>query len=151
MNRFLSPFGELEALRQGIDQMFLDLWPGFSGRSSVFLPGRSARAYPLINLSGEPDKYIMEAYAPGLDLSSLDVSVKGNTVTITGEKKALRDIKPEAYHRSERSTGKFLRTYQLDSEINDAQVKAEYKDGILAITLPKSEKAMPKKIAVNVK
>jgi HSP20 family protein len=151
MDRFLSPFGELEALRRGIDQMFVDLWPGFRGRSSVFLPGRSARGYPLINLSGEPDKFIMEAYAPGLDLSTLDVSVKGNTVTITGEKKSIPNVKPEAYHRSERSTGKFLRSYQLECEINAVEVKAEYKDGILTIMLPKSEKAKPKKITVNVK
>lgn len=151
MNRFLSPFGELEALRRGIDQMFVDLWPGFRSHSSVFLPGRSARGYPLINLSGESDKYVMEAYAPGLNLGSLDVSVKGNTVTITGEKLPLDDVKAEAFHRSERSTGKFVRSYQLECEINEAEVSAEYKDGILTISLPKSEKEKPRKIAVNVK
>jgi HSP20 family protein len=151
MDRFLRPFSELEVLRRGIDQMFSDLWPGLQGRSSVFLPGRSARGYPLIKISGESDGYIMEACAPGLDLGSLDVSVKGNTVTISGEKKPLSNIKTEAYHRSERSTGKFVRSYQLDCEIDEAGVRAEYRDGILTITLPKSEKEKPKKISVNVK
>jgi HSP20 family protein len=141
----------MEVLRRGIDQLFADTWPGSLGRGSWFLPGRSARGYPLINLSGDSEKYVVEALAPGLDLGSLDVSVQGNVFTISGEKKPVHDIKPEAFHRSERSTGKFVRSYQLDCEINEADVKAEYKNGILTITLPKGEKAKPKKIDVNVK
>jgi len=151
MVRFFSPYGELEALRRGIDQLFADTWPGSLGRGSLFLPGRSARGYPLINLSGDSEKYVVDAFAPGLDLGSLDVSVQGNNLTISGEKKPVPDVKPEAFHRNERSTGKFVRSYQLDCEINEADVKAEYKNGILTITLPKSERAKPKKIAVNVK
>jgi HSP20 family protein len=151
MDRFFRPFSELEGLRRGIDQLFSDTWPGSLGRGSLFLPGRSARGYPLVNLSGDPEKYVVEAFAPGLDLGSLDVSVQGNTFTISGEKKPIPDVKPEAFHRNERSAGKFMRSYQLDCEINEADVKAEYKNGILTITLPKSEKAKPKKIAVKVK
>ncbi|MGD8413446.1 MAG: Hsp20/alpha crystallin family protein [Candidatus Latescibacterota bacterium] len=151
MNRFSSPFSELDALRRGIDQLFADTWPGSLGRGSLFLPGRSARGYPLINLYGDPEKYVVEAFAPGLDLGSLDVSVQGNLLTLSGEKKAVAGVKPEAFHRNERSAGKFVRSYQLDCEIDEANVNAEYKNGILTITLPKSERAKPKKIAVNVK
>jgi HSP20 family protein len=151
MDRFFKPFSELEALRRGIDQLFADTWPGSLGRGSLFLPGRSARGYPLINLSGDANEYVVEAFAPGLDLGSLDVAVQGNLLTIKGEKKPVSNVKPEAFHRNERSAGKFVRSYQLDSEIDEANVKAEYKNGILTITLPKSEKAKPKKIAVNVK
>ena len=151
MDRFLRPFSELDALRRGIDQLFADTWPGSLGRGSLFLPGRSARGYPLINLSGDPEKYVIEAFAPGLDLGLLDVHVQGNTVTISGEKKPVKDVKPDAFHRNERSTGRFIRSYQLDCEIDETGVNAEYKNGILTITLPKSEKAKPKKIAVNVK
>jgi HSP20 family protein len=151
MNLIFKPFSELDALRRGIDQLFADTWPGSLGRGSLFLPGRSARGYPLINLSEDSERYVVEAFAPGLDLGSLDVSVQGNTLTITGEKKPLPDIKPESFHRSERSTGKFVRSYQLDCEIDEADVKAEYKNGILTIMLPKSERAKPKKIAVDVR
>lgn len=151
MDRFFSPFSELEVLRRGIDRLFADAWPGYSGRGSLFLPGRSSRGYPLINLSADPEKYIVEAFAPGLDLGSLDVSVQGNTLTISGEKKSVPDVKPESFHRNERSAGKFVRSYQLDSEIIEADVSAEYNNGILTITLPKSESAKPKRIAVSVK
>lgn len=151
MDRFFRPFGELEALRRGIDQLFDNTWPGSFDRGSWFLPGRSARGYPLINLSGDSEKYVVEAFAPGLDLESLDLTVRGNTVSISGEKKAIAGVKPEAFHRSERSTGKFIRSYQLDSDLDEENVQAEYKNGILTITLPKSERAKPKKITVNAK
>jgi HSP20 family molecular chaperone IbpA len=92
MDRFFNPFRELEALRRGIDQVFADAWPGSLCRGSLFLPGRSARGYPLINLSGDPEKYVVESLAPGLDLGSLDVPVQGNTLTISGEKKSIPDV-----------------------------------------------------------
>lgn len=151
MDRFFDSFRELDALRRGIDRMIADPWFGALSRGSAFLPGRSARGYPLINISGDPEKYVVDALAPGLDLGSLDVSVQGNTLRIAGEKRPLADVKPEAYHRNERSTGKFARTYQLECDINEEAVSADYKNGILTITLPKSEKAKPKKIAVSVK
>ena len=151
MDRFFSPLRELDVWRRGIDQLFTDMWPGYPGRGSLFLPGRSARGYPLINLSGDSEKYVIEALAPGLDLGSLDVSVQGNQITISGEKKPLAGIKPEAFHRNERSTGKFVRSYQLDCDIDENNVKAEYTNGILRVTLPKSETAKPRKIAVSVK
>jgi HSP20 family protein len=151
MDRFFSPFSELDALRRGIDQVFAEMWPGFSGRGSLFLPGRSARGYPLINLSGDPEKFVVEAFAPGLDLESLDVSVQGSTLTISGEKKGTSVVKPEAYHRNERSEGKFVRSYQLNSEIDEQKVSADYTNGILTIVLPKAESAKPKKISVRVK
>jgi len=151
MDLMFSPFRDLEAFRRGIDSVFADSWAGPLGRGSLFLPGRSARGYPLINLSGNADQYVVEAFAPGLDLGSLDVTVQGNTLTISGEKRPVTDVKPEAYHRNERSTGKFVRSYQLDCEIDEDNVRADYKDGILTIKLPKSEKAKPKKIAVGIK
>ena len=150
MDRWFNPFNELDALRREIDHVFTNKWPGFLGRGSLFLPGRSARSYPLINLFGDKDKYMVEAFAPGLDLDSLEVTVNRNVLTISGEKKPLPDVKPEAYHRCERSTGKFVRSYQLDGEVDDKKVKAEYKNGILTVTLPKSEAAKPKNIAVSV-
>ena len=72
-------------------------------------------------------------------------------LTISGQKKAPPDdIKPEAFHREERASGKFVRTITLPVEIDDSKVSAEYKNGLLLITLPKSEKAKPKQISVQV-
>jgi HSP20 family protein len=89
--------------------------------------------------------------APGIDPQSLNITVVHNTLTISGEKKGAPDeIKPEAFHREERARGKFVRTITLPVEIDDGKVGAEYKNGLLLITLPKSERAKPKQINVQV-
>jgi HSP20 family protein len=81
----------------------------------------------------------------------LNLTVVHNNLTISGEKKGPPDdIKPEAFHREERASGKFVRTITLPVEIDDSKVSAEYKNGLLLITLPKSEKAKPKQISVQV-
>lgn len=86
-----------------------------------------------------------------LDPQSLEVTVQNGTLRIAGEKTPIKaDIQPEAYHRAERGAGRFVRTMTLPTEIDADKVKAEYKNGLLLLTLPKHEKAKPKQIAVAV-
>lgn len=142
----------INALRQSIDRAFEEF--GFGGLPfyrSAFLPGRFARAYPLVNLHEDDNNLYVEAMAPGVDPNTLNITVVHNTLTISGEKKgAPSEIKPEAFHREERANGKFVRAIALPVEIDDTKVNAEYKDGLLIITLPKSERAKPKQINVQV-
>lgn len=153
MRRWLDPFKELELLRREMDELFRafeeDFWDLPSFRFS-FLPGVSARSYPLINIAEDKDNLYIEALAPGVNPDTLEVSVLNNTVKIAGEKPAVKDVKPEAFHRNERSSGKFIRTVSLPVDVDTDKVKAEYKNGILLITLPKAESAKPKQITVNV-
>jgi HSP20 family protein len=118
---------------------------------NVFLPGRQARNYPLVNLYEEQDALYLEALAPGLDPANIKISVLENVLTISGEKRRVPgDIKPEAFHRSERATGHFVRTVTLPIAVEVNAIQADYSNGLLTITLPKAEKAKPKQIAVNV-
>jgi len=147
-----SPWQTLETLRRERDRVFDESGtrnePSFR---TAFLPGRAARRYPLTNLYEDKDAVYLEALAPGVDPATLDVSVVGNTLSITGEKRRVaEDVKPEAFHRSERATGKFVRHLQLPVEVDENTVHADYKDGLLMVTLPKVEKAKPKQIAVQV-
>jgi HSP20 family protein len=81
----------------------------------------------------------------------MNVTALQNRLTISGEKsKVAEDIKPEAFHRNERASGKFVRTIDLPVEIDEARIQAEYKNGLLVVTLPKAEKAKPKQINVKV-
>ena len=115
------------------------------------MPGREARRYPLINLYEDRDTLYVEALAPGVDPASFDLTVADNKLTITGEKRRLPDdVKPEALHRSERSTGRFTRTVDLPFEVDAHQVNANYQHGLLLVMLPKAEKARPKQISVQV-
>ena len=147
-----SPWQTLEALRREIDRVFDD-----NGSRSepffrtAFLPGRAARRYPLINLYEDTEAVYVEALAPGIDPSSLHLYVQGNSLSMTGEKRRVAgDVKPEAFHRSERATGKFVRHIELPVEVDENKVQADYKHGLLNVTLPKAEKAKPKQITVQV-
>lgn len=150
---YWETFYDLESLRREMDNMFnknVGTWKFPFSRVS-FLPGRSARRYPLVNISEDKDAYYIEALAPGVNPKTLEVSVTSNMLTIAGEKNmAGAEVKAEAYHRNERAVGKFVRTVELANEVNEAKVKADYKNGLLLVTLPKSEKAKPKQINVNV-
>ena len=151
MRTHWDPFTDMAGLRQDVNRLLDGFGRGGRPFRSVFLPGRSARSYPRINISDDPEKIRVDALAPGLDTNTLEVSVKGDTLTLAGEKKPLEGITRESFHRSERSTGRFVRVINLASEIDEGNLSAEYRDGILSVTLAKSERAKPKQITVNVK
>lgn len=144
-----SPFREMQQLRRELDRVFDDFQPWRF--RSAFLPGRSARGYPLINTYEDADAIYVEALAPGLDADSLDLSIHDKTLTISGEKKGLEGVPAEAFHRNERAAGKFVRTLAVDVPVAADQVSADYENGILTITLPKAEDAKPRQISVKVK
>lgn len=152
MEAFLNPWQMAQALRRDIDRAFAN--SGFDNGSlfrTAFLPGEAARRYPLINLSEDRDCLYVEALAPGVDAATINLAVVRNVLTISGEKRRHpENIKPEAFHRSERAAGKFVRTVELPIAIDADHVTAEYKNGILMVTLPKAAAAKPKQINVSV-
>ncbi len=147
-----DPFRELDDLRRQVERAFEEFTGDWRPRfTSAFLPGMSARSYPLINLNEDSDSYHVTALAPGLDAESLEISVLDNTLRIAGEKQAInKEIRPEAYHRNERGAGRFVRTITLPTPVKSDGVTAEYTDGLLKLTLPKVEEAKPKRIEVKV-
>jgi HSP20 family protein len=153
--RSWDPFRDLDVLRREVERAFEDFGGGFGWNRPfsrvAFLPQLSARAYPLLNLSEDRDNVYVEALAPGLDSESIEVTVVNDTLRIAGEKSPIRDaVKPEAFHRNERGAGRFVRTLSLPAAIDGDRVSAEYKDGLLRLTLPKHEQAKPRQIAVSV-
>lgn len=148
--RFYDPLQEFSELRREIERAFDTFRVGDSPRNA-FLPGRSPRNYPFVNVWEDSDNVFIEALAPGLNPETLSISVLRNQLTITGEKPPIKDeVNAEAYHRNERATGKFVRSFSLPAEVNDANVQANYRAGILSVMLPKAETAKPKRISVNV-
>ena len=118
---------------------------------TAFLPGRAARRYPLMNLYEEKEALYVEALAPGIDPSSLHITVLHNVLSISGEKRRVPvAVQPESFHRSERATGKFVRNIELPTEIEENAIQADYRNGLLFVRLPKAEKARPKQITVQV-
>jgi HSP20 family protein len=150
-----NPWQEMERVRREIDRAFEQVGGRSGGRNdrtfpTAFLPGRAARAYPLVNVSEDADALYVTALAPGLDPTAIQLTVQDNRLTIAGEKQRLAaEIQPEAFHRSERAAGKFVRTVPLPIDVEHEQVRADYKNGLLVVTLPKAEKAKPKHIPVS--
>lgn len=145
-----NPWVELSRMRSEMDRMF----NRFSGRTPwrlAFLPGQAGDAgYPRLNIAETETGYRVEALAPGVDPNTFDLSVRNNTLTISGEKKPPEGISSNAYHRSERSVGTFTRAIQLPKFVDPEKVKAAYSNGILTVDLEKSEAAKPRQIAVEV-
>ncbi len=147
MLRFYDLLQEMDAFRRELEGA--DYWRRPFSRTS-FVPAIGARHYPMINLYGNKDNLYLEALAPGLDIDKLDLSITDDVLTIKGEKPAADEkVTPEEYHRSERGAGKFTRTIELNTPVDPDKVKAEYKNGLLLITLPKAEKAKPRQIAIT--
>lgn len=126
-------------------------WRSFGRSSRLASPGllESQSAYPAVNVTSDDDNFYLDALIPGVDPDSLEVTVTGNRVSISGEKEADELGDGERYHRRERMAGKFSRTFEVSAEIDADKVKADYHNGVLHLTLPKHAKAKPRQISVD--
>lgn len=144
-----SLFNELESLRREMDEAFR----GFGVArplATTFLSPASARRFPLLNLSEDAGQVYLEALVPGVDPDALEVSLMSDTVTISGERKAPSEKQGDLVHRKELGFGTFSRTIDLPAEIDPARTTADFKDGVLRISMAKPEHAQPRKIDVKV-
>lgn len=139
MALFPDPFDTLLTLQQSLD----------SSRSSDWLASgpSGAGGYPPINVFRKGDDFVIISELPGLRKSDLDVQVKGNSVRIAGAK-AVTFPEKSAVHRRERLAGRFDRAVTLPVQIDADGVQADYRDGILALFLPRAEKDKPKTIRI---
>jgi HSP20 family protein len=139
-----NPFVELDLLRRQMDRRFEEMLQGAPPRGSV-----PAGVFPLINLTESQNNYRLRAELPGMKAEELDIQVLGRNVTISGERKIQSEGKDAKYHRRERESGKFSRIIGLPGDINADKVQAQLVNGVLTVTIPKSEAAKPKQIAVK--
>ncbi len=137
-----SSFDEVERMRRQMDRLSEVLTGRLSGEPE-------AGVFPLTNLTEDSDNYYVRAELPGVKADDLNISVTGNSLSITGERKIPPEDENAKYHRSEREAGKFSRMMNLPGQIDTARVEAGTADGILTVVLPKSESAKPKQITIK--
>lgn len=142
-NSFWDPFYALTDLQTDLNRAFNRTLMGHDQWSREFSPD--------IEVHEEADQFMVTADLPGLRKEDLNISVQGNMLTLRGERKREKESKSKEYHYSERFFGSFTRTVELPAEVDSGKVKASYRDGVLEISLPKSESAKPKQIQIEVK
>lgn len=141
-----SPFRHLSVLRDEIDRLFDSPLNELTSSSQQFLSGW----LPMIDLYEKPDHLVLTAELPGMKKEDIDISLHGDVLTLSGERKEEATFDKAETYRSERFLGRFQRTLTLPVAVNGSKVQASYKDGILTVTLPKAEEAKPKQIEVKV-
>jgi HSP20 family protein len=110
---------------------------------------RVARPFPPVNLFDAGDSYVLTAQLPGVGPAELDLSITGETLTLKGERKRTEGVSEESYRRQERQFGRWARTVTLPDRVEAEAVDARFNNGILTVTLPKSEAAKPRQINVT--
>ena len=145
-----NPFREMEDLQRRLSSVF-DLAPI---RTSPLTTNEEnmtvARWAPAVDIIEDEKGYLIKVEIPEVRKEDVKVTVEGGTLTITGERKAEKEEKGRRFHRVERFFGAFERSFNLPDDADDTKVNAEFKDGLLRVHLPKSEKARPKQIEVKV-
>ena len=144
--RWNDPFREFAHLQNRINRVFSDA----NGHNDEGLTTSGSWVPPVDIYQNGDHEIVLKAELPDLTREDIDITVDNGTLTIKGEKKVDESVKDEQFHRVERSYGTFTRSFALPHTVDPNRVQAEYKDGVLSITLPLREEAKPKQIKVNV-
>ncbi|MCS6317646.1 MAG: Hsp20/alpha crystallin family protein [Nitrospira sp.] len=142
-----NPWRELEE----VEKRLSTLW----GRTPAKADGQKeaisvAEWSPVVDITEDAKEYLIKAELPEIKKEDVKLTVQDNVLAISGERKYEKEEKGKKYQRVERAYGSFLRSFTLPEDADGSKVAAEYKDGILNVHLPKSEKAQPKSIEVKV-
>ena len=105
---------------------------------------------PPVDIYENGDNLVLKAELPGINPDDVEIRVEDNTLYLKGERKSEKEVKEQNYHRVERSYGTFARSFSLPNSVDADKVAANYKDGVLTLTMPKKEEAKPKTIKINV-
>jgi len=105
---------------------------------------------PTVDISESEGEYLIKAELPEVKKEDVKVTVENGVLTLQGERRQEKEEKGKKFHRVERSYGSFIRSFTLPESVDESMVKAEYKDGVLNLHLPKSERVKPKAIDVKV-
>ncbi len=140
-----DPFKEIERLHDEINKVF-----NTSRVPSLQEGEEKVTWYPMVDIYEDAENVRITAELPGIDPKNVDVQVNGDVLTLRGERKLEKEDKKENYVRVERAYGTFMRSFTLPEYVDANKIKAEYKKGVLTLTLPKKPETKPKQISIKV-
>lgn len=140
-----EPFRGFNTLQQQVNRLFED----------SFTRSRSSQAdlatwAPAVDIFETENELVVKADLPDVQEKDIDIRVKNNTLTIRGERKFTNEVHEDNYLRVERAYGTFTRSFSLPNTVNTEAIKAEYKNGVLSVRMPKREESKPKQIKISV-
>ncbi|MBW1720942.1 MAG: Hsp20/alpha crystallin family protein [Deltaproteobacteria bacterium] len=141
-----NPWREMETLSDRINQLFSGpLFPSQWFGDESMLEGWK----PAVDIMDKGDKIVIKAELPGVDKKDIRVELKDNILTLEGERASENEVQEDRYYRKERFFGKFSRSFVVPKGLDPDKVKADYKDGVLNIEIPKPEEEKARKITVH--
>jgi len=141
-----EPFDGLTRFQSRINELFDETF----GQSRTTPTSTTGLWYPPVDILESKDSYLIRAELPGMKKENVHLEVQEGTLTLSGERKFDEPASGVEYHRVERVTGKFSRSFYLPQTIKQDSIKATFKDGVLEVHVPKADEAKPKQIAISV-
>jgi HSP20 family protein len=141
-----SPAPQFRTLRSEMDRLFDD----FFGLTPAKREGAVSLWAPAVDVREDANNYYVEAALPGMKKEEISLELENNVLSIKGERKFERKEDKQNYHFMERSYGSFYRSFSLPKNIDAEKISAEYKEGVLNVTLPKKPEVKPKKVEIKI-
>ena len=142
-----DPFKDLLSLQDRMNRLFDESVRNVKTGDEAL---SSAIWSPAVDIYETDDEVVVKAELPEVSQKDIDIQIENNTLTLRGERKFNKETKKENFHRIERAYGTFSRSFTLPGTINQEKISADYKDGILKISMPKREETKPKQIKVAI-
>lgn len=144
--RWQKPFGSLSDMYDRINKLFEDEFSGLDKESQLASRGWN----PVADIYETKEDYVFKVELPGISKEDIKVELSGDNLTIKGERKEEKEVKKDDYHRVERYSGSFTRSFRLPKNADGQNMKAAMKNGVLELRIPKSEEAKTKAIPIKV-
>jgi HSP20 family protein len=141
-----NPWGNMFTLQNRMNHFFDDAsYPVFKGDEELAMCNWN----PVVDIYDNDNNIVIKAELPGIDKKDIVIDVKDRVLTLKGERSLDNEVKEENFYRRERAFGKFERAFTLPTDVDSGEIKADFKDGVLKIDIPKPEKQKPKQITIH--
>ena len=141
-----NPWNEMATMRDRFNRFFdSSLYPASRDEETLGLSAWN----PSVDIYENDDNIVIKAEIPGVDKDNIHVDLKGRVLTLKGERKNETEVNEDRFYRRELSYGRFERAFTLPAEVDPAKVKADFKDGVLKVEVPKPEEQKPRQITIH--
>ncbi len=141
-----NPWREMSTLQHRVNHLFNEPFFRSDSENDEL---RMGSWYPAVDMFDDGETIVIKAELPGMDKKDISVDIEDRVLTLSGERSYDNEVKEESYYRRERAFGTFKRSFNLPADVDSDKIKADFKDGVLKVEIPKPEEKKPKQITVH--